>query len=230
MGVEVREDLFQYNRRLIEGLKTNDVPVFDKESFKQDKQYWLMDDLKDKSSMGDLERRQIESEKDYVENADEDGNIAIGCYFNGGLSNMNHEINHQGYLEALDFEEERWFYGLSKILKNSDGLIEDTMLYHGGEWDIHLNVGDHGKFKNFRSASFQEMIAKRFTTNRENHNVEMTYKIYAPKGTKGLCANSEKYESSSFFDEHEFLLNRNTGFTVLSIDYDRMEAEILLDG
>ena len=108
-------------------------------------------------------------------------------------------------------------------MNKSPGLLQDTVLYRGGKLDIHLREGDHSVFKTYTSTSFQE-----YTANEYRNTGDMLIKIYAPKGTKGVCGN-DKWNFKNGFMEHEYTLPRNTGYTVLSIDYENNIAEILLD-
>ena len=118
---------------------------------------------------------------------------------------------------------------MDKLMDGTDGLTEDTMLYRGGYWDIHLNVGDHSKgFNGYQSTSFRKEVGERYVDNySDKDTADMLIQILAPKGTKGIVSNDPNF--NTVWDAHEFVLARNTGFTVLDIDYDNMVATIVLD-
>ena len=247
---ELQDELFQYERRIIEGAKPrSEPPVVNIDNFKYDS---LSDeDLWDKN--GDVETRQIEhqqSQLHYGEKVDEytedllggDGISyfyeqyddprlrAMNNYFNGDCGHINYTISHEGYLNKLDSEQRKQVNDIDSLMEESGGLVEDTMLFRGGYWDIHLNVGDHSKgFKGYQSTTFSESIAQGYVEHHEEQTDEkgMLIKILAPKGTKGICGNDNRFYNG--FIEHEYTLGRNTGFTVVDIDYDNMVATVLLD-
>lgn len=227
---EKQDTLFSYGRRLFEGLKRNEPPVVDKSKYATDKQYDDMEDLSNKETIGVLEKAQIEDQKIHydVDSVGKDVYTVLNNYYSGSLTELNREIHNKQYIERLDQEEKKSVQDLDDAIGMSGGLLQDTVLYHGGVWDVHLNVGDHGKFKGYMSASFQKSVGEQF---KNFYSDGMTYIIYAPKGTKGVCGNDDSNGNlSNYIEEHEYLLPRNLGFTVLSIDYDTMTAEVLLDG
>ncbi len=244
-----KEELFQYNRRLFEGLRRSELPIIDLSKYSEDTQYrWddMIAEIEDNEKIiGDLELRQIEAQKksidltprnDYDFRFDEKM-VAMNCYFSGDCQHLNYSIIDEKYLYKLRDIQKKDIKYIDEIMKESPGLIKDTVLFRGGSWDIHLNVGDHSNgFKGYQSTTFQEDTAQsykdsydlgKFEIANEYPKKGMLVKIYAPKGTKGLCGNDDRFVNG--FAEHEFVLPRNQGFTVLSIDYDKMEAEIVLD-
>ena len=223
--------LFQYERRLIEGLKTNPVPEVDRDSYRKDSQFESFDDLKDKTKLGDIEKGQInEQEKSVNTSTIPSENIsAVGDYYSGDMSKINHEIKHGKYLQKLAYEDRNRIKQIDNTIKKSPGLQQDTTLYMGAEMiDIHLKPGDHGRFKGYTSTSFQEKTADTFIARHTSQN-RFKYIIRAPKGTKGLCANADTFKGVSYHDEHEYLLGRNVGYTVLDVDYENNTIEIQLD-
>ncbi len=224
-----KNQLFQYGRRLIEGLKRNDAPQIDTNSFKEDKQFKSVSSAL--NEMGDMEQAQIESQfqylnKETITKAERD---EMNQYFAGDLNNINSTIYNKdiynSYKEAYEKEVKKRVKNLDSIIGKSGGLIEDTLLYRGGELvDIHLNVGDHGKFKGYASVSYQKISAEEYKSDRKSH---FLYKIYSPKGTKGIVGNGRYF--SNGYGEHEYVLSRDQGFTVMDVDYDNQIIEILLD-
>ena len=103
---------------------------------------------------------------------------------------------------------------LIKYINQSEGLWEDSILYHGGgllRTDEGSNIGSIHKIM---STSFSEEIADKFKKDKY-----MT-KIYAPQGTKGLYTDS--------MGEDEFTLDEGTRFVQLSRDDKNKTAEVLL--
>lgn len=225
---EEREELFIYGRRLYEGLKRNDPPIINRDKYQEDVQYDDMDTLWDFNTIGEIELQQVIQQNKLIteDSLTDDERFAVDWYFLGSLKSVNQGLNHNGYLSRLEGERKRNVSGLDSSIDKSGGLLQDTVLYHGGHFDIHLNVGDHGTFKNYVSCSFQKLVGEEY---KSYSDTRMNYIIYAPKGRKGICGNVRLFDSSSYWFEHEFLLGRNTGFTVLNIDYDKGEVEIVLD-
>lgn len=220
---KARETLFQYGRRLIEGVERSEPPVIDREKYNIDDQY---------GAMGYLESAQVDEQQEKLKmgkGRDELGHpydkrlLAMDNYFDGDCDHLNSALYHEKYLNKLDLEKQKRVKDIDRLMKDSPGLIEDCVLYRGGLWDIHLNVGDHSTFKGFTSTTYKQGVGEGY-----KDSVSMTYTIYAPKGTKGIVGNDNQFYNR--FEEHEYVLPRNTGFTVLSIDYENMTAEILLDG
>lgn len=87
-------------------------------------------------------------------------------------------------------------------------LTENTLLWRGGQFDNELSVGDTIQDKGFVSTSFDETVARDFATEQDNGEYSYVFKINAPQGTKGLFIGD---------DEAEWLLDRNSEFSVSSI-------------
>ncbi len=230
----LEQELFTYGRKLIEGEKPrNPVPQIDKGIFKKDTQYTAIS--------GEMEERQISYQKDNLKiNAsyewihNEDGTHtkhyvgeeweyirAMDSYFDGDIENLNISISNKKYLNKLTNEQRKDIKLIDTLIDRSPGLLENTIFFRTGHFDPHLREGDHSKgFKGYQSASYQESGANMYMGN-------MKMVIYAPKGTKGIVGNDDRFLNATI--EHEYLLPRNTGFTVLSIDYENHMVEILLD-
>lgn len=115
---------------------------------------------------------------------------------------------------------------LDNAINKSQGLDKPTIFYHAGRVDPSLLPGDRGVWKGYKSMSFQEQVmSKHKQINPDYWNII----VLAPKGTKGVCANDERFRGYSFIDEHEYLLGRNTGYTVIDIDYEKGTEIVLLD-
>ncbi len=241
---ETEKELFYYGRRLIEGVPdTQEPPTVDRENFTIDKQLINRDGPTVYNSMGEMEEAQINEQSkklrkktdNHIESPIDEGEyitifedsnderFSMNDYFAGDTNHINGDIYNKKYLNKLNDEQRRNIKDIDKIMKKSPGLLQDTVLYRGGKLDIHLREGDHSVFKTYTSTSFQE-----YTANEYRNTGDMLIKIYAPKGTKGVCGN-DKWNFKNGFMEHEYTLPRNTGYTVLSIDYENNIAEILLD-
>ena len=246
---DVNNEVFQYGRRLIEGLKPlNPVPEIDKSRYKEDDEIgW--DSLN--SKMGGLEKSQINSQQKTVNvdpndlspvniGTEDNPNIVFGKmndkrllamnrFFNGDTANINYTISSEGYLKALNKEQRKQVKYIDSLMEESPGLLEDTILYRAGYFDIHLRVGDHTSFKGYQSTSFQKETMDLYYHKAVENNDWNTMKfiIHAPKGTKGLCGNDDRFENG--FLEHEYALPRNTGYIITNIDYENMTVEVVLD-
>lgn len=245
----IYDEVFQYERRIIEGVKRNEVPVVDMDKFGFDE--LNDDDLWVKN--GGMENQQINNQQSklkYGEKIDEYTENLLGGdgisydyeiyndprlrsmnnYFNGDCSGINYGISHEGYLNRLSGEQRKEIKNIDSLMEEGGGLVADTLLYRGGYWDIHLNPGDHSKgFKGYQSTTFLESVAKDYVERHEEqtNNKGMLIRILAPKGTKGIAGNDNRFMNG--FVEHEYTLARNTGFTVLDVDYDNMVATVILD-
>ena len=112
---------------------------------------------------------------------------------------------------------------IDSLMNKSPGLLEDTILYRGGHFDIHLKPGDSFSFKGYISTTFQQSTSEIY----KSEEFDMTYVIHAPKGTKGICGGDSNFYNNNW--EHEYVLPRNTKMTVLSIDYDTMTCEVVIE-
>ena len=115
---------------------------------------------------------------------------------------------------------------LDNAINKSNGLSQATILYHAGRPDPKLLPGDHGTWKGYKSMSFQQQVMQKHSNINDDY---WNMIVLAPKGTKGVCANDERFRGYSFVDEHEYLLGRNTGYTVVSTDLDTHTQIIILD-
>ena len=137
-----------------------------------------------------------------------------------------------GEREYMDKEFNNLKRHLDNAISKTDGLVHDTILYHSGKVDLSDVPGKHGVWKAYTSASFQEDSAK--SAKKEG---DWDIIIYAPNGTKGVCGNGQRYFENKPLDylnqytfEHEYLLGRNTGYTVLEMDYVNHRQVVVLDG
>lgn len=230
---ELIYDLFQYNKRLVTSYKKPSEPNIDLSSYKSDNKVTIN---QVNEPMGAMETAQVEAQQkamnlNTLENKDKKN--AIDCYFNGDCHHINRNIDNKKYLKKLDNQLQKEIKDIDSIMEKSTGLLEDTILFRGGvPWNIHWNVGDHVKgFKGYQSASFQFKSAERYqnmaTFSDGNWNT-MLLRVHAPKGTKGICGNDTENVVNGLW-EHEYVLPRNVGYTITSIDYRNRIADIVLD-
>ena len=237
---ELDDEMFYYGRRLIEGLKPENAPPdIDTTGYQDDSEYNFVSAL-----IRDVEQRQIDSQRDNVKvdnsiemYVDDFGNtvgryndkrlLAMNNYFNGDCQGINYHISHDGYLNALDKETRKQVKDIDSLMKESKGLVQDTVLYRGGHFDIHARVGDQLSFKGYQSTTFQKSTSDIYKESDNDDGFNMTYIIYAPKGTKGICGSDDRFENNTW--EHEYVLPRNTKYTIKSIDYDTMTVEVVID-
>ena len=241
---DIEDELFYYGRRLIEGLTYNEIPNVDTDNFSPDDQWggdnghnyeWEM-------KQGKLEDSQVDAQiealgMDYDKIYTDDGMhynldsfegksaLAMDNYFNGDSQHINYTISHDGYVKSLNDTQRTQMKTIDNLMEKSPGLLQDTILYRGGHFNIHLKAGDNFSFKGYVSTTFQESTSDVYKDSGDDF--DMTYVIHAPKGTKGICGGDDSFNNNNW--EHEYVLPRNTKFTVLSIDYDAMTCEVVID-
>lgn len=131
------DEIFQYERRIIEGAKPrNEPPVVDTSKFKYD-------ELSDEDAWiknGEMETAQINHQQstlnygekvdEYIEDLlgsegisyhyetyDDPRLVAMNNYFNGDCSGINYGISHKGYLSALDNEQRKEMKDIDSLMK-----------------------------------------------------------------------------------------------------------------
>ena len=226
-----KENLFQYGRRLIEGLKYNEVPNVNVDDFVQDTQYKTVKDLL--NNQGSLEENQVKEQNAIYtkDNVSDSEKHSMDWYFAGDMNNLNKTIygftNSLGkhFDKKLDDEQKRNVKDIDNLMNRSPPLQQATTFYRIGHWDIHLKPGDHGKWKGYTSTTYQERVTDAY---KEDHTDAMKMIILAPQGTKGITGYNPPLFRNDI-GEHEYTLPRNTGYTVLDVDYDTMTATIILD-
>lgn len=243
----INEKLFQYDRRIIENYTiplTFELPSdFDIKKFQSDPDDYDRNRMfDDDSTIGDVERAQIEYQQEDSNFTKLEKSRMNEYYFNSyGYVNTRlwegHKAMEEIYYDRFD-DDEMFYYedmfpkivrSLDNCINKTKGLKNNTRLYRAGAVDIHLAPGMHGTLKGYSSTSFQKETAKRLA-NENAEGYDWTIEILAPKGTKGVCANDHtNFNNNSYTFEHEYTLGRNTGYTVLSMDYKNKRQVILLD-
>lgn len=119
---------------------------------------------------------------------------------------------------------------ISSAIDKSPTLQDNTILYSYRQLPLTLKVGDHGTLKGYSSTSYNPYVIENimekgeWVIGSEDHRFKC--KIYAPKGTRGLVLNEQTSGKSAW--QSEWLLDKNQKYFVRSINYETMEAEIVL--
>jgi hypothetical protein len=243
---ELTDDLFQYDRRIIENytVPNNPLPSFDNDSFLTDKNDFDLERMfGDDSTIGGVEKAQIQYQQENSNYTDLEKDRMNNYYFNtyGYVNTRLWEgktYANEYYSDGIyDFDELEYYNqefpritrSLDNCISKSPGLKTNTRLFRAGAVDIHLTVGMKGKLKGYTSTSFQEDTAKNLVDDNEE-GFDWTIEILAPAGTKGICANDHtNFDNNDYTFEHEYTLGRNQGYTVISMDYENKRQVILLD-
>lgn len=166
----------------------------------------------------------------------EDGELLIGDDDNakGELVMPVHNYtvsweNREGH-EYVDLSMPQEDELIKRAIDKSPKLQQDTVLYSYRELPLDLKEGDHGVIKGYGSTSFNPYVIDDIMNNGQwvqgQKDRRLRCKIYAPKGTDGIVLNRQV--SGSLAWQSEWLLNKNQRYFVRSINYETMEAEIVL--
>lgn len=235
----VEDKMFQLERRILDGYdkRPKEVDGVNENDFSSEKQ---IDGAYTRNTIGELEQAHIDNQKGIGLNDDEIS--ALQQYFGAGAKTLNSKLYDSDTWNSVPIEDRKlttliWNdvdRNLHNAIKKSNGMLEDTTLYHGGFFDVSKLVGDKVKFKGYVSASFQENVGlhfarvggKPFTHGGEKY----TYKLLVKKGTKGLCANDTQYgKLTNHSFEEEVLLDKNFVGTITHIDYDNKIVTLIKD-
>lgn len=249
------DELFKYERRIIEDYRVSDLepPVINPDNYVYDESVpFTEDNALDRNTINSIEKEMIDYQEEHY-NLTEKEEYWIESYYLDNYTPLKYRINHE--YESLeehisdDYELDEFNHDFPYMLKHmdnainkQDGLLHPTLLYHGGPVDISVPVGGHGVWKNYISATFQE---RAMIGHNKGQSDYWEVLIYAPEGTKGLCGNirtnygrnpdgSIKWDKfdrgmNQYTFEHEYLLGRNTGYTVVSMDYENHRQVVILD-
>lgn len=248
---------FEYEKRIFNGYKPKTPKEIDPQVLRDiDFDYTLEKQYRDKYAepIRKVERRQITDQEKITFT---EGNCnAISDYFHNGYQDLNSYLN-DGHRWNKYTDEER--IKLTPRVKKMDrelhdsigktnGLVEDTILFHGGDFDVKKVVGDKVKFKGYVSSSYHRAVADSFSTLSSYDGVpQYVYKIALPKGTKGLCANAKfktengqyqwESENGNLYGEitghkyeHEYILDKGSEFEIIDIDYETHTVTLVPNG
>ena len=237
-------EIFDYEKRIFNNYSprvNDDVPVYDVNDFHEDDIendiYW-----DDDVELGEIEELQIDSQKDVSWTRNELNSLLM--WHGDGYEVINGSIYQTSKwtddLESIrrDSPEmvDRVISDMVNVKKNltgainkTDGLVYPTVLYCGsGYFDVSKVVGDKISFDGYTSTSFSKHTGEHY---KDIYGEEgFLYKFLAPKGTKGISFNSMPYDNLNIYSwEHEYLLGRGTGGTIVGVDYGAREITVLLD-
>ncbi len=236
---DLKNELFQYERRIIEGYDKEPFSVeYDESQYTMEKQVkWDESTAEWISQLGEVEKRQILSQKGMVYTDDD-----VDClnhYYWSGARLINSRLNKGKHWTELSDEEKaemkpklnKMERHISKTINNTQGMVQNTMVFHGGEFDVTKLVGDKVKFKGYTSSSFNLEIAKQFESWRNiPREKAYTYKLLLPKGYKGLCANDVYVDRlGANHGERELLLPKGMEGTIVDIDYKHNMVTLLVE-
>lgn len=236
--LDSEEDLFNFERKIFDNLTKNQrnnilnyLVDFDENSYSEDHLPGYPN-----YDVGRIEG--LMDEQQESNGYSPEIQLAIKKWTGGWFDEINH-IVHNGKLPDKwdDFKGEssykRTFKEMKKAgndileyIKNTDGLIESTVLYRGGHWDIGLKVGEIGESPLLMSTSYGEQTAYDIGIAERNKKNPYFIKIYAPKGSKGVNVNAPSLSPN--FPEHEYLLGKGQKYIVVDVDDNNNEASILL--
>lgn len=109
---------------------------------------------------------------------------------------------------------------LLPLMQQAPGLLEDSILWHGGELNTYSN--GIGFLPDIRSLSYLEDIAQSFI---ELHPERYKVKVYAPAGTPGLIPDDDFGDSHA--NEEEYTIPPSMYFELARDDINRY-AEIFI--
>ena len=172
------------------------------------------------SYCGEMETAQIklQEEKGYPKGFEE----VMDLYWGGGFYQEIQDYILKGKMPPKSFPKSvrdnviNSAKSIMDYIDSSEGLMEDVILWRGGHWDENLKVGQVKELPCLNSTSYQKDAAETVGIKDEPLKDNYLIKIYAPKGTKGCCADTD----SLIIDcpEHEYLLNKNQKYIVLGVD------------
>ena len=234
---ELEKILFDYDKRIFNGyrLREEKQVTVDESRFEIDDDF--VDEDVDNFSLGRIEEKNVDNQNFEFKNGELS---SINSYFHSAYELLNSKLNNGKRWNNLSKSERdsrasqlnTMDKHLSNVINSSKGLVEDTVLYRNGRFDVSLIVGDRIKFKGYTSTSFQKHVAEDWDDTMEIDenlgSINYVYKILAPKGTKGICANDKKYELTTYPEEHEYLLGKDLEATIVDVDSENHIVTIAL--
>ncbi len=239
---QLDDDIFKLERKILEKQKERlEPPVVDESEYIMESPIDTEKEHYGNVLIGDVEQRQIYEQEATLKFKDIDEFLNVKDYFSNGYQNINSKLNNgktwTGYSEeereALSRQVNKEIRALTSAINRSTGLVDNTILFHSGYFDVTKRRGDKVKFKGFTSASFQKQVADDFKMSYHSFPKQLnyTYKILAPKGTKGLCGNASGsgiLNLSGHGREHEFLLDKGLEAQITDIDYENKVVTVLV--
>lgn len=228
---EESEEMFHFEKRLLNGYKPREAQEVDYDVSK----YEVEGSYLDSEYIGKIEKRQIESQKDIKFEEEELDSLQV--YYSDGARRLNSKIYNGTYWQSLPKEEKEALIPqfnkvekhLSNAINKTEGLTQDTIIFHGGKFDLSKIVGDKINIKGYLSCSFQKGVAQQFNKDGAIPNTLVyTYELLLPKGYKGLCANDDSQGYlTNYREEHEFVLDKGFNGKIVDIDYESQTVTIV---
>lgn len=237
---EAQKELFNYERRILQGYtpKETQKVEYDITNYKTDKQYKDEDINAEnyQKQMGATEKSQIK-EQSKIKFTDKEEE-SLEAYFGEGSRDLNKTLYNDGIITENQSPTFSFITNGGKTIPsmkemnenlstaiNKTSLKQDTIVFHGGHFDLQSVVGDEVNFKGFTSCSFQKDIAHNFTDDSG-----FIYKIALPKGSHGLVANGKVNNHDHLTgheEEHELLLDKGFKGKIADIDYKNHVVTII---
>ncbi len=234
---ESERNMFNYERRLLDGTKPREPQEAHYLLSLYSREDQLYGDVRE-NQIGELEQRQIDHQKKTLDLTEEEVDALTDYYGNSGKewnsyihNGARWKYNDKSVQRRLKPKYEKSMEHLSNAINKSDGLVRNTMLFHGGQFDISKIVGDTITLKGYTSCSFQSNVADYSIKEQEGVDELMyTYKLLLPRGTKGICANDNSHGKLSRFPfENEFLLDKGFTGKIVDINYENQTVTIVAE-
>ena len=234
MKLQAEKELFQYERKIIEGYKNNnETSPINLDEYREDKQLTYRDD----DVIGELEQRLIDKQTK-IDFSDTD---IDGCNYWFTSANINHEIYKSHDWQKLGYERPATFDRIHRENNNAKRKIdsvfeklpsigENIRTYRSGAFDELLQVGDTFKLKGYTSMTTQKASAegymdmKNMDRSEFDLNTQWLYTICVKGDNKVLVGNDSRFNNGT--DEHELVLPRNIDATVKEVDYENRSVVI----
>lgn len=234
MKLQAEKELFQYERKIIEGYKNNnETSPINLDEYREDKQLTYRDD----DVIGELEQMLIDKQTK-IDFSDTD---IDGCNYWFTSANINHEIYKSHDWQKLGFERPATFDRIHRENNNAKRKIdsvfeklpsigENIRTYRSGAFNELLQVGDTFKLKGYTSMTTQKASAENYRSMKDmdrsefDLNIQWLYTICVKGDNKVLVGNDSRFNNGT--DEHELVLPRNIDATVKEVDYENRSVVI----
>ena len=223
---DFEDAIFNYEKRIVRGheIKEGAKKEYDLNKYTEDNQFYdddtdaeprygkLETKLINKQKNIGLDNNQVECLSDYFYSSRDLNSMLWG----GDSWNNLSKDEKESKMERLNQLDK----GLSEAINSCPPTTEPMIVYHSGNFDVSKLVGDHLKFKGYTSASFQKSGATDMNTTFNGIDVNYTYRILLPTGSKGVCANDSNHRMTNYWTEHEYLLDKGLEGDIVDIDVE----------
>ena len=239
----IKEQLLKYDKRIFRGYDLNKnkdkISSVNLDDFKKENIPDNFNEDNNNAKILEVEQEQVNNDNN-IQLSDDEIN-AFKSYFGNDSTKINSELNnhyHDDYWLKLNEETRKNIHQqnnkiiplLESAMNKSQGLINNTVLFHGsqnsGIINIHSRIGDKITLKSFISTSFHEDVGKKYGAT-VNDGPNLYVRFLAKTGVNGISGNMNHL--SIYPTEHEFLLDKNQKGRIMDIDYDTGCVTVLLD-